>query len=56
MARLKRVLVSLTEKQLEELDNMVKAGFYGNRAEAVRDSIRLLVEAKKLKEIQEKVE
>lgn len=53
---MKRVLVNLTEKQLEELDSLVKEGVYGSRAEAVRDCIRLLIESKKLKEIQEKIE
>jgi len=53
---MKRIIVNLTEKQLEELDNLVKAGFYSSRAEAVRDCVRLLVETKKVKEIQEKVE
>jgi len=53
---MKRILVNLTEKQLEELDNLVKSGAYTSRAEAVRDSLRVLLEEKKLKEIQEKVE
>jgi len=53
---MKRVLVNLTEKQLEELDEMVKEGVYTSRAEAVRDGIRLLAEAKKLKKLQEKME
>lgn len=53
---MKRILVNLTEKQLEELDNLVNSGRYTSRAEAVRESIRLLMETKKLKEIQDKVE
>jgi len=53
---MKRIIVNLTEKQLKELDDLVKAGFYTSRAEAIRDSIRLLIETKKLKEIKEKLE
>jgi Arc/MetJ-type ribon-helix-helix transcriptional regulator len=56
VGKMKRVLVNLTEKQLEELDEMVKEGVYTSRAEAVRDGIRLLAEAKKLKKLQEKME
>lgn len=53
---MKRIIVNLTEKQLEELENLVKAGIYASRTEAVRDSVRLLIETKKLKEINEKME
>jgi Arc/MetJ-type ribon-helix-helix transcriptional regulator len=53
---MKRILVNLTEKQLEELDKLVEAGVYTSRAEAIRDSMRLLIETKKLKEIKEKLE
>jgi Arc/MetJ-type ribon-helix-helix transcriptional regulator len=53
---MKRILVNLTEKQLEELDNLVKKGFYSSRAEAIRDCVRMLVETKKVKEIEEKIE
>lgn len=55
VGKMKRILVNLTEKQLEELDEMVKEGVYTSRAEAVRDGIRLLAEAKKLKKLQEKM-
>jgi Arc/MetJ-type ribon-helix-helix transcriptional regulator len=56
MGKMKRVLINLTEKQLEELDKLVKEGFYGSRTEAVREAVRILLESKKLNEIQEKVE
>ena len=53
---MKRILVNLTEKQLEEVDELVKEGFYTSRAEAIRDSVRLLIENKKLAKLQEKME
>lgn len=42
----KKVLISLTNQQLEEVDKMVKAGLYASRSEAMRDALRQLVEAK----------
>lgn len=56
MSKMERVLINLTKKQLEELDKLVKAGTYTSRAETIRDSVRLLLETKKLKEIKEKME
>ena len=49
---IKRVLVNLTSLQLEELDKMVKEGKYSNRTEAVRDAVRILLEMKKIEELQ----
>ena len=49
---MKRLLINLTDKQIEELNEMIKKGFYKNRAEAIRDSVKLLIENKKLIEIQ----
>jgi hypothetical protein len=50
---IKRVLVNLTSLQIEELDEMVKEGRYSNRAEAMRDAVRILLEKKKIKELHE---
>lgn len=55
MVNIKRVLVNLTGLQLEELDKMVKEGTYSNRAEAVRDAVRILIERKKIEELQGEV-
>lgn len=38
----------LPRKLLSEVDLLVKAGLYETRSEAIRDSIRRLIEAKKL--------
>jgi len=38
----------LPKKLLSEIDLLVKAGLYETRSEAIRDSIRRLIEAKKL--------
>jgi len=38
----------LPKKLIEEIDNMVKAGIYENRSEAIRDAIRKLIEFRKL--------
>ncbi len=56
MVTIKRVLVNLTSLQLEELDKMVKEGTYSNRAEAVRDAVRMLLEKKKMEELQGEVQ
>lgn len=48
---IKRVLVNLTSLQIEELDEMVKEGKYSNRAKAVRDAVRILLEKKKIEEL-----
>jgi len=38
----------LPKKLLEEIDNMVKAGLYGSRSEAMRDAVRRLIETRRL--------
>ena len=38
------VQIRLTEKQLRNLDVLVRKGIYPNRSEAVRDAVRKLVE------------
>ena len=38
------VQIRLTEKQIRNIDVLVKKGDYPNRSEAVRDAVRKLVE------------
>jgi len=38
------VQIRLTEKQIRNIDVLVKKGIYPNRSEAVRDAVRKLVE------------
>ena len=38
----------LPKKLLQEIDNLVKAGLYESRSEAMRDAIRRLIETKRL--------
>jgi len=38
----------LPRKLLKEVDNLVKAGLYESRSEAIRDAIRRLIESKML--------
>lgn len=38
----------LPKKLLEEIDNLVKAGLYGSRSEAMRDAVRRLIETRRL--------
>jgi Arc/MetJ-type ribon-helix-helix transcriptional regulator len=38
----------LPRKLLEEIDNLVKAGLYESRSEAMRDAVRRLIETKRL--------
>ena len=37
------IQIRLTPKQIKELDNLIDKGVYPNRSEAVRDSVRKLV-------------
>jgi len=48
---MKRVLVNLTDAQLDELDELLKKGSYKGRSQAIRDAVRFLIERKKLEEI-----
>jgi len=38
------VQIRLTEKQIKNIEVLVKKGVYPNRSEAVRDAVRRLVE------------
>jgi metal-responsive CopG/Arc/MetJ family transcriptional regulator len=53
--KMKRILINLTEVQIEELGELVKNNTYHNRSEAVRDAIRQLLEEKKLTELNKKL-
>jgi len=48
MTETKTLPLRLPRKLLTEIDLMVKAGLYETRSEAIRDSIRRLIEAKRL--------
>jgi len=52
---MKRVLVNLTDAQLEELDKLTKNKVYRNRSEAVRDAVRQLLEKEKITELNKKL-
>jgi metal-responsive CopG/Arc/MetJ family transcriptional regulator len=52
---MKRVLVNLTDVQLEELDELLKKGLYKGRSQSVRDAVRILIEKEKLREIEKKL-
>ena len=38
------VQIRLTDKQIKNIESLVKKGVYPNRSEAVRDAVRRLVE------------
>jgi Arc/MetJ-type ribon-helix-helix transcriptional regulator len=38
------VQIRLTEKQIKNIESLVKKGVYPNRSEAVRDAVRKLVD------------
>ncbi len=38
------VQIRLTEKQIRNIEGLVKKGIYPNRSEAVRDAVRRLVD------------
>jgi Arc/MetJ-type ribon-helix-helix transcriptional regulator len=38
------VLINFSKKDIEEIDKLVKKGFYASRTEAVRDAVRLRIE------------
>lgn len=52
---MKRILINLTEAQLEELEILIKNSTYQNRSEAVRDAIKQLLEKKKVEELNKKL-
>ncbi len=37
------VLINFSKKDIEEIDKLVKNGFYASRTEAVRDAVRIRV-------------
>ncbi len=45
--------IRLTKRLVEELDKLVKEGFYSNKSEAVRDAVRRLVLEHELGELGE---
>jgi len=53
--KMKRVLVNLTDAQLEELDKLIKDKVYRNRSEAIRDAVRQLLEKEKITELNKKL-
>lgn len=44
MASKVSVLINFSRKDIEQIDKLVKNGFYASRTEAVRDAVRLRVE------------
>jgi len=56
LARMKKVLVNLSEFQLQELDNLVRGGTYSTRNEAIREALRGFLVLKKTEEIERKLE
>lgn len=40
---MKLVTVKLPEKLVEDMDQLVKAGVYHNRSDAIRDAVRYLL-------------
>ncbi len=40
------VQIRLTDRQIKNIDDMIRSGTYPNRSEAVRDAVRKLVEAR----------
>lgn len=53
--RIYRILANLTHAQISELDDFVKSGVYASRSEAIREAVNLLLEAKKLEKLKEKL-
>ena len=53
---MKKVLVNLSEFQLQELDNLVRGGTYSTRNEAIREALRGFLVLKKTEEIERKLE
>lgn len=53
---MKKVLVNLSEFQIEELNNLVRNGAYSTRNEAIREALRGFLLMKKSEEIEKKLE
>jgi len=52
---MRTVPAKLTPKLIAEIDELVKAGWYASRSEALRDGARNIVEKHKLKELEKAV-
>jgi putative addiction module CopG family antidote len=52
---MKTVPAKLTPKLINELDELVKQGWYPNRSEAVRDAVRELVEKMRIENLEEAI-
>ena len=50
------VPAKLTPKLIQEIDELVKIGWYANRSEAIRDAVRELIERKRLVKLRKAVE
>lgn len=50
------IQIRLTKRLVEELDKMIKEGFYPNKSEAVRDAVRRLILEQELGELGEELE
>jgi len=53
---MKKIIVSLTEGQLDELDKLVDSGMYSSRTEAMRNAVGTLLGKEKLSKLAEKSE
>jgi len=53
---LKRILVNLTEEELNKLEKLLKKKIYSSRSDAFRQAVELLVEVEKIPELREIVE
>jgi putative addiction module CopG family antidote len=53
---LETVPAKLTPKLIQEIDELVKIGWYANRSEAIRDAVRELIERKRLVKMRKVVE
>ena len=42
----KKILVNLTDQQVQDLNQIVSQGIYQNRTEAIRDAVRRLIEGR----------
>lgn len=51
---MKRIPIEISEILLKEIDEMIKAGYYKNRVEAVNDACDQLIKKFKLSKLREK--
>lgn len=52
---MKKLVINLTEQQLAALEKLIEDGVYNTRSEAVRKAVLLLLENKKMQELEEKL-